>query len=73
YSSVDKRDEGLYMTASRAIGVVGIADELPEAEEIAEKAATAVKGAVDHRSDIGTEVLIEKRIRHMRDLRGVMV
>jgi len=69
YSSVDKRDDGLYMTSSRAIGVVGIADGLEEAEVIAEKAASAVKGAVDHRSDIGTEALIGKRIRHMRELR----
>ena len=69
YSSVDKRGDGLYMTSSRAVGVVGIADELEEAEVIAEKAASAVKGAVDHRSDIGTEALIGKRIRHMRELR----
>lgn len=69
YSSVDKRTDGLYMTASRAIGVVGIADELGEAEKIAEKAAAAIKGAVAHRSDIGTAPLIEKRVRHMRELR----
>lgn len=69
YSSVDKREDGLYMTASRAMGVVGIADELSEAERIAEKAAAAVKGAVDHRPDIGTEALIEKRVRHMRELK----
>ena len=69
YSSVDKRDDGLYMTSSRAIGVVGIAERLEEAEVVAEKAASAVKGAVDHRSDIGTEALIGKRIRHMRELR----
>jgi phosphoribosylamine--glycine ligase len=71
YSSVDKRNDALYMTASRAIGVVGIAEGLPEAERIAEKAAAAIKGAVDHRSDIGTDALIEKRIKHMKELRGV--
>ena len=70
YSSVDKRADGLYMTASRAVGVVGIADELGEAETIAEKAAAAIKGAVAHRSDIGTAPLIEKRVGHMRELRG---
>lgn len=70
YSSVDKRADGLYMTASRAVGVVGMADELAEAEKIAEKAAAAVKGAVAHRIDIGTPALIEKRVRHMRELRG---
>ena len=59
----------MYMTSSRAIGVVCIAERLEEAEVVAEKAASAVKGAVDHRSDIGTEALIGKRIRHMRELR----
>lgn len=70
YSSVDKRTDGLYMTASRAVGVVGIAKELGEAEKIAEQAASAIKGAIAHRSDIGTAPLIEKRVRHMRELRG---
>jgi phosphoribosylamine--glycine ligase len=70
YASVDKREDGLYMSASRAIGVVGIAANLSDAEEIAEKAASQVKGPVDHRPDIGTESLIEKRIRHMRQVRG---
>jgi phosphoribosylamine--glycine ligase len=70
YSSVDKRPDGLYMTTSRAIGVVGIAAKLAEAEAIAEKAVTAVKGPVDHRPDIGTAALIAKRVHHMESLRG---
>ncbi len=70
YSSVDKKADGLYMTSSRAIGIVGIADTLEEAEAIAEKGTAAIIGAVAHRSDIGTGALIEKRIRHMQELRG---
>lgn len=69
YSSVDKRADGLYMTSSRAIGLLGIADDLPEAEKIAEEGCLAVKGPVDHRPDIGTWELIERRIRHMEHLR----
>ncbi len=69
YSSIDQRPDGLYMTSSRAIGVVGIADDLAEAERIAEEAVTAIRGPVDHRRDIGTERLIQKRIQHMRRLR----
>ena len=72
YSSVDKRPDGLYMTASRAVGVVGIAGSLEDAEQIAEKAVRAMRGPVDHRPDIGTAPLIEKRIRHMRAVRGEM-
>jgi phosphoribosylamine--glycine ligase len=70
FASVDKRKDGLYMSTSRAIGVVGIAESLGEAEQIAEKAVSAIKGPVDHRPDIGTQPLIEKRISHMRQVRG---
>jgi phosphoribosylamine--glycine ligase len=70
YSSVDKREDGLYMTTSRAIGVVGIAAGLEGAERIAEGAVRAIRGPVDHRPDIGTPALIEKRIRHMREIRS---
>ena len=70
YSSVDKREDGLYMTTSRAIGVVGIADRLEDAEKMAEKAVRAIRGPVDHRPDIGTPALIEKRVRHMQAIRG---
>ena len=70
YSSVDKRPDGLYMTASRAVGVVGIAENLELAERIAENAAGAMRGPVDHRSDIGTASLIDRRIRHMQAIRG---
>lgn len=70
YSSVEKRGDGLYMTSSRAVGMVGIAEDLPEAERIAEIGCLAVKGPVDHRPDIGTQELIEKRIRHMEKLRS---
>jgi phosphoribosylamine--glycine ligase len=69
YSSIDKRADGLYMTSSRAIGVVGIADSLAEAERIAEDGVAAIRGPVDHRPDIGTEPLIRKRIDHMKRLK----
>jgi phosphoribosylamine--glycine ligase len=69
YSSIDQRPDGLYMTSSRAIGVVGIADGLEEAERIAEGAVSAIRGPVDHRSDIGTGPLIRKRIDHMRTIK----
>ncbi len=70
FSAVDEREDGLYLTRSRAVGLVGIAATLEEAEGIAEEASAAVTGWVDHRRDIGTAALIEKRIRHMEALRG---
>lgn len=69
YASVDKKEDGLYMSTSRAIGVVGIADRLDKAEQIAEKAISAIKGPVDHRPDIGTEPLVQKRVQHMKTIR----
>lgn len=70
YSSVDRRDDGLFMTTSRAVGVVGIAGDLDGAEKKAESAVSAIRGPVDHRPDIGTKELIEKRIQHMKQIRG---
>jgi len=71
YASVDQRADGLYLSASRAIGVVGIAGDLGEAEEIAEKAVAAVRGPVDHRRDIGTKALIQRRIDRMKQIRTI--
>jgi phosphoribosylamine--glycine ligase len=56
------------MTSSRAIGVVGIADDIAAAERVAENAVGAISGPVDHRPDIGSCGLIQKRIDHMKKL-----
>ncbi|NTW77960.1 MAG: phosphoribosylamine--glycine ligase, partial [Syntrophaceae bacterium] len=69
YSSVDKKEDGLYLSSSRAIGIVGIADTLDAARKIAEEGVKAVKGPVAYREDIGTDALIQKRIDHMRKIR----
>ena len=69
YSSVDKKEDGLYLSSSRAIGIVGIADNLDEARKIAEEGVKAVKGPVAYREDIGTQALIQKRIDHMKKIR----
>jgi len=69
YSSVDQKDDGLYLSSSRAIGVVGIADNLADARKIAEEGVKAVKGPVAYREDIGTDALIQKRIDHMKTVR----
>lgn len=70
YASVDQKPDGLYLSSSRAIAFVGIADNLEKAEQIAESACGNVKGPVFYRPDIGTKALIEKRMKMMKDLRG---
>ncbi len=69
FAAIDERTDGLYLTGSRAIGVVGIGANLEEAEAIAEEAASAVGGPVRHRRDIGTRELIRQRCEHVTRLR----
>ncbi|MEK6983025.1 MAG: phosphoribosylamine--glycine ligase [Nanoarchaeota archaeon] len=71
YGAVDKMNDGLYITASRAIGCLGISDSLVKAEKIAEKAANSIKGPVFHREDIGTRNLIDKRIMHIKKIHNL--
>ena len=68
YASVDKRQDGLYLTTSRGIACVGIEDSLEKAERIAEEATKSIKGRVFHREDIGTEKLIQRRVQHMKEI-----
>jgi len=70
YASIDQKPDGLYLSSSRAIAFVGIADTLANAEKIAEGACGSVKGPVFHREDVGTAALIEKRVEMMKQLRG---
>ena len=69
YASVDIRDDQLVEAGSRTIAVVGVADTISEAENIAEKEISAVEGPLFHRNDIGTEQLVNERIAHMESLR----
>jgi phosphoribosylamine--glycine ligase len=68
YASVEARDGQITTTASRTIAVLGIAETLREAEQIAERATANVEGPLRHRHDIGTEELIQKRVEHMKSL-----
>ena len=70
YASVDDREDGLYLSGSRAVAFTGIADTLEEAEKLAQGSVGAVKGPVFHRKDIGTAPLIQKRIDMMKEIRG---
>lgn len=69
YASVDQREDGLFLSSSRAIAFVGIADTIEGAEALAEKACVAVQGPVFHRRDIGTKELITKRVEMLEHVR----
>ena len=68
YASVDVKNGCITTTGSRTLAVVGIAETIREAEQIAEGATSNVQGPLRHRHDIGTEELIQKRIEHMKSL-----
>ncbi len=70
YAAVNEEDGKLIMTGSRAVAVVGVADNIEDAEKIAEEATKFINGQVYHRSDIGKKELIKKRIEIMKKLRG---
>jgi len=71
FASVDEREDGLYLSGSRAIAFVGIADTLAGAEALAQNAISVVEGPVFYRRDIGTAELIQKRVDMMKKLLGV--
>ncbi len=70
YAAVNSKEGKLYLTGSRAVALVGIGRNLAEAEKIAEDSARKVQGPVFHRSDIGTEELIARRVAHIASLCG---
>ena len=71
YASVNKKNNDIYTTSSRSLAVVGVSNELSNAEQICEKALNHVKGEhIFIRHDIGTEDLVNKRVDHILKLRG---
>ena len=65
HASVELKDEKLIQMGSRAVAVVGHGESIWEAEQIAEKNISKVKGPLFHRKDIGTTELIQQKINHM--------
>ena len=70
YAAVSLEDGEIKMSSSRALAVVAGGDEISDAEEIAEKACGYIKGNLYHRRDVGTEELIDKRVKHMNEILG---
>ncbi len=70
YAAVDEQKNGLYLTGSRAIALVGRHQDLYEAEKIVEQEIQKIKGPIFHREDIGTRELIEKRVEMMKSIRS---
>jgi len=69
YASVDLRNGQLVEVGSRTVAVVGVADTISDAEKIAEKEVSSIKGPLFHRIDIGTDEVVQNRVDHMNSLR----
>ena len=69
YASVDIQNGKLVEVGSRTVAVVGMANSISNAEKIAEKEMSVIAGPLFHRSDIGTDMVIQKRINHMKAIR----
>ena len=70
YASVYEKEGKIYTTTSRAVAVVGCAETIEAAEKVAQNALENIQGELFFRRDIGTASLIQKRIDHMKELRG---
>lgn len=67
FAAVQDEEGGrLLLTGSRAVALVGIGHTVSEAEAIAEAAVGKVMGPVEHRRDIGTAKLLQRRVDHMK-------
>jgi phosphoribosylamine--glycine ligase len=70
YASVDEREDGVYTTTSRSFAVVGLGDDIADAEAQAEKALSGVDEGFRIRHDVGTADLVRARVEHADELRG---
>ncbi|MBT7761607.1 MAG: phosphoribosylamine--glycine ligase [Candidatus Peribacter sp.] len=66
---VSESDGTLTLGGSRTAGIVGIGDSIAEAEAIAQKLCEQVEGPVRFRNDIGTQEVIDQRIRLIEEVR----
>lgn len=68
YASVYRDGPDVFTTTSRAMGILGIANDLEAAEKLAENGVGQVKGKLFHRKDVGTLKLLQKRVDHMNSI-----
>ena len=69
YASVDEKGGHLYTTTSRALAVVGVADDLATAESVSEEALAFVAGSFYARRDIGKPEVVRGKVDRMRKIR----
>jgi phosphoribosylamine--glycine ligase len=71
YAAVNEEKGRVLTTTSRSLAIVGVEDSIEDAEEACERGLAHIKGeAIAIRHDIGKPDLIQRRIDHMKEIRG---
>ena len=70
YANVRRENGHLITGHSRSLAYVGVGETLEDARVSAISAASKVLGEVRFRTDIGTAEVLERRITHMKTVRG---
>jgi len=70
YASVYESNGKIFTTGSRSFGIVGRAETLEMAEQIAERGCKYIHGPVWHRKDIGTRTFVDTKVARMKKLKG---
>ncbi|OPY34833.1 MAG: phosphoribosylamine--glycine ligase [Methanomassiliicoccales archaeon PtaU1.Bin124] len=71
YAAVNEEEGKIFTGTSRSVGVVGLGDSIDAAETMCEAALKHVKGeALFVRHDIGRKELVQRRVDHMKQVRG---
>jgi phosphoribosylamine-glycine ligase len=69
-AAMELRNSETFALKSRAVGVVGVGEDIDEARRISLEGIKAITGgALWHRTDIASKEHIEKSVRHMEELR----
>jgi phosphoribosylamine--glycine ligase len=72
YASVNKKNDYITTTSSRSLAIVGLAETIEKAEQQCEEGLKGVQSNhIFIRHDIGSKKLINKRITHMKKIRGI--
>jgi len=70
FASVGEENGEYLLKGSRAVGVLGTGKNMAEAKANCDAKLTQFKGPLFYRHDIGSPELMEKRIEHMKTIRG---
>lgn len=71
--SVDMQQGKLMAMGSRTVAVIGVGASIVEAEQLAESEIQRIEGPLFHRNDIGTNELIQRRVKQMAELRRCVI